>query len=216
MNSRPIGYWQPGRNSTTGQRLSSHRVSGLLWEGHGPGIWGLGHESFTGASPASLLQLRFASLRRCRSRGRLLVRQKSATLLPLTATQWIETKAALKVRGGCKSFFFSFYYKICLHLSVSLFYCLSFHSCILLWLVCLPSSSSCALLFIPDHASIFTFNIWKEYRDSRRWRPFWFEEFSFFLSLIITLDSIIYCEEILFSSQSLCFFSCYWLDNLLR
>jgi hypothetical protein len=106
MNSLPIGYWQPGRNSTTGQCQSSHRVSCLLWDGHGPGIWGLGHESFTGASPASLLQLRFASLHRCRSRGRLLVRQKFATLLPLTATQWIETKAALKVQGGCKLFFF--------------------------------------------------------------------------------------------------------------
>lgn len=106
MNSLPIGYWQPGRNSTTGQCQSSHRVSCLLWDGHGPGIWGLGHESFTGASPASLLQLCFASLHRCRSRGRLLVRQKFATLLSLTATQWIETKAALKVQGGCKLFFF--------------------------------------------------------------------------------------------------------------
>ncbi len=37
------------------------------------------------------------------------MRQKSATLLPLTATLWIETKAALKVRGGCKLFFFFFF-----------------------------------------------------------------------------------------------------------
>jgi hypothetical protein len=138
------------------------------------------------------------------------VRQKFANLLPLIATQWIETKAALKVQGGCKLFFFPLtrfaFISLCLSLLLPFLSQLySFVTCLFAVLVLVWTS------FYRHHASIFTFNIWKEYRDSRRRRPFWFEEFSFFLSLIITLDSIIYCEEILFSSQSLCFFSisCY-------